>query len=154
MTSIVNILKENYKECALDNTPIDGSIIFKSKLFHNDNCTFINNTFTDITSKRNTFLMGGILKLSNNVFYRENNKYLYEFIPLNWRYPKFMVASEIKTNLIKKKEIGSKITKKKIFNKSKIFLFKYFMIIIILMVKIITIKKKIFNKMNKTFIYF
>jgi exoribonuclease R len=105
MSSIVNILKENYKECTIDDTPIDGSIIFKSKLFHNDRCTFINNTFTDITSKRNTFLIGGILKLSNNVFYRENNKYLYEFIPLNWRYPKFMVASEIKTNLIKKKEI-------------------------------------------------
>jgi len=102
--SILSINKPQYKECLLDNNPIDSIIVFNSKLFHGDICKFTNNSITDIISKRNAFLIGGVLKLNSNIYYKENSKSLYEFSPLNWRYPKFMVSSEIKHNLIKRKE--------------------------------------------------
>jgi len=108
MTSINNgkitITKPNYLECYINTKPLDTFIVFNSKLFHNDICDYSNNIISNIISKRDTFLIGGVLKLSSNIYFKENNKFLYEFIPLNWRYPKFMVPSSIKQNLIKRKE--------------------------------------------------
>jgi exoribonuclease R len=102
--SLLTITQPQYKECYLNDTLIDSSFVFNSKLFHNDLCTVTGNTVTNIVSKRNNYQIGGVLKLNSNIYYKEKNKYLYEFIPLNWRYPKFMVASEIKNNLIKNKK--------------------------------------------------
>jgi hypothetical protein len=112
ISGTISINQPQYKECFINNntecTQIDSNVIFNSKLFHNDTVTFdiINNKYLikDIISKRSGYLIGGVLKLTNNIFYKDNSKYLYEFIPLNWRYPKFMVVSEIKNNLIKRKE--------------------------------------------------
>jgi exoribonuclease R len=44
--------------------------------------------------------------LSNTYTFETNNKgqELFEFTPINWRYPKFLVPSNIKKNLIKRKE--------------------------------------------------
>jgi exoribonuclease R len=60
----------------------------------------------DNLSKRLHFLIGGVLKLNNSVLYtsKNNKKPIYEFIPLNKNYPKFLVASDIKNNCIKRKE--------------------------------------------------
>ena len=112
ISGTISIIQPQYKECIInnitENVHIDSNIVFNSKLFHNDTVTFdiINNEYIikDIISKRSSYLIGGVLKLTSNIFYKDNNKYLYEFIPLNWRYPKFMVVSEIKNNLIKRKE--------------------------------------------------
>jgi exoribonuclease R len=116
ISGTISINQPQYKECVIINntenstieSQIDSNVIFNSKLFHNDTVTFdiINNEYLikDIISKRSTYLIGGVLKLTSNIFYKDNSKYLYEFIPLNWKYPKFMVASEIKNNLIKRKE--------------------------------------------------
>ena len=103
---MIKITQPNYKECYIDNTLIPSDIVFNNKIFHNDTCTFNNNTLTLIESKRSEFLIGGVLKLTNNIYYKDpkSNKYLYEFYPINWRYPKFMVKSEIKNNLMKRKE--------------------------------------------------
>jgi exoribonuclease R len=66
---------------------------------------FPNEDITNLT-KRSSFLIGGVLKLNNSVLYtsKNNKKPIYEFIPLNKNYPKFLVASEIKNNCIKRKE--------------------------------------------------
>lgn len=58
-------------------------------------------------AKRSSFLIGGVLKLNNSVLYtsKNNKKPIYEFIPLNKNYPKFLVASDIKNNCIKRKEV-------------------------------------------------
>jgi len=74
--SILSINKPQYKECLLDNNPIDSIIVFNSKLFHGDICKFTNNSITDIISKRNAFLIGGVLKLNSNIYYKENSKSL------------------------------------------------------------------------------
>jgi exoribonuclease R len=103
----INITQPNYNECYLDNNNIPGNTVFNNKLFHNDICNYDElNNLTLVKSNRHTFLIGGILKLTNNIYYKDpkSNKYLYEFYPINWRYPKFMVKSEIKNNLIKKNE--------------------------------------------------
>lgn len=107
MDGRISIVNDNYKECTFNDTPIDGSIVFNSKLFHNDICTFNDGVFSNIISKRNLYQIGGILKLSNSVIYMEDNKTLYEFIPINRKYPKFLVASEIKNNLINRREYVS-----------------------------------------------
>jgi len=103
---MIKITQPNYKECYIDNTLIPGDIVFNNKIFHNDTCIFHDNTLTLIESKRSEFFIGGVLKLTNNIYYKDpkSNKYLYEFYPINWRYPKFMVKSEIKNNLMKRKE--------------------------------------------------
>jgi len=71
-----------------------------NKVFYNEE----NNI--NIISNRNLFLIGGVLKLTSNTHYKnaKTHKLMYEFIPINWRYPKFLVPSEIKNNLIKKHE--------------------------------------------------
>jgi len=58
-------------------------------------------------SIRSNLLIGGVLKLNNSVLYtsKNNKKPIYEFIPLNKKYPKFLVASDIKNNCIKRKEV-------------------------------------------------
>jgi len=57
-------------------------------------------------NNRSKLLIGGVLKLNNSVLYtsKNNKKPIYEFIPLNKNYPKFLVPSEIKNNCIKRKE--------------------------------------------------
>lgn len=99
------VLKPNYQECQINNTNVSGLTVFNNKLFHND---IISNqdTLTLISSNRSSFLIGGVLRLSGNTQYKntKTHKSLYEFIPINWRYPKFLVPSEIKNNLIKKHE--------------------------------------------------
>jgi len=103
---MITITQPNYKECYINNTLIPGDIIFNNKLFHNDICNFNDNTLTLLESKRFKFLIGGVLKLTSNIYYKDpkSNQFLYEFYPINWRYPKFMVKSEIKNNLIKRNE--------------------------------------------------
>ena len=91
------ITEPGYKQCLIDNKPVDGLSIFNKKLFHNDTLDH---------SNRSNFLIGGVLKLNTSVQYtsKQNKKPIYEFIPLNWRYPKFLVPSEIKNNCIKRHE--------------------------------------------------
>jgi len=102
--STIKISKPGYHECQVGDTPTLGLTIFNKKLFHNDN---VDSNLTLISSNRNSFLMGGVLKLTSNTNYKnvKTHKSMYEFIPLNWKYPKFLVPSEIKNNLIKKHEI-------------------------------------------------
>jgi len=95
----INITKPGYQECYIGDVLTDGLTIFKHKLFHND--IIEDNDLTKYQSNRSSFLIGGILKLKNSIEYKNM---VYEFIPINWRYPKFLVHSNIKINLIKKKE--------------------------------------------------
>jgi exoribonuclease R len=102
----VKVTKPSYQECYIGLTPVSGLTIFNNKLFHNDLIANTNNLYTLISSNRQSFLIGGILKLTSNTQYKntKTHKSLYEFVPINWRYPKFLVPSEIKNNLIKKHE--------------------------------------------------
>jgi len=102
----IQVTEQGYKKCSIDNTPINGLTIFNKKLFHNDKIKYVNSEITLDSSLRNTFLIGGILKLTNSVQYglSNNRKPIYEFIPINWKYPKFLVPSDIKNNCLKKKE--------------------------------------------------
>jgi exoribonuclease R len=99
----LSIIEPNYKQCTIDNVPINGLTVFNNKLFHNDK---VNPDLTLEQSNRSNFLIGGVLKLNTSVHYtsKNNKKSMYEFIPLNWRYPKFLVQSEIKNNCIKRHE--------------------------------------------------
>jgi exoribonuclease R len=103
---IVQITKPNYSECSINDTLVSGLAIFNSKLFHNDKVNVSNNKYTLLSTNRTSFLIGGVLKLTSNTHYKniKTHKSMYEFIPINWRYPKFLVPSEIKNNLIKKHE--------------------------------------------------
>ena len=100
------ITKPSYQECYIGTTIISGSILFNSKLFHNDKASFNYNELLDYESNRNNYMIGGVLKLTGITEYKnaKTHKCMYEFTPINWRYPKFLVPSEIKNNLIKKKE--------------------------------------------------
>ena len=99
----LNILKPNYNECEFNNRAIDPQIIIKNKCFHND---ILNDDLTVKESLRDTFLIGGVIKFKNNYTFGNNDKgqELYEFQPINWHYPKFLVPSNIKKNMIKNKE--------------------------------------------------
>jgi exoribonuclease R len=100
------ITEPGYKQCLINNTPINGLTIFNKKLFHGDTTIYNNENITLDKSNRSNFLIGGILKLNTSVQYTSNGKKpIYEFIPLNWRYPKFLVPSDIKNNCIKRFEI-------------------------------------------------
>jgi hypothetical protein len=95
----INITQPNYNECYLDKNNISGNIVFQNKLFHNDICNYDElHNLTLVKTNRNNFLIGGILKLTNNIYYKDpkSNKYLYEFYPINWRYPKFMVNQKLR----------------------------------------------------------
>jgi len=99
----IRITKPNYNECFINDTLVPGVTLFNKKLFHNDT---VDNKYSILSSNRASFLIGGILKLTSNTLYKnaKTHKFMYEFIPINWRYPKFLVASEIKNNLIKNHE--------------------------------------------------
>ena len=85
-------------------TIVDKTLL-KHKVFYNDTISIDDEDIvTIINSNRESFLIGGILKLTSNTQYKnvKTHKSMFEFIPINWRYPKFLVTSEIKNNLIKK----------------------------------------------------
>ena len=99
------ISRPSYKECCLnsENNIIDSQLIIKNKCFHQD---LLNDDFSVFTSKRDEFLIGGVIKLRNTYTFGNNDKgiEMFEFIPINWRYPRFLVPSNIKKNLIKNKD--------------------------------------------------
>jgi len=99
----LKITRPSYKECTLNNKVIESDLIIKNKCFHLDT---LNEDFTVKESKRNSFLIGGVLKLKNTYTFGFNEKgaEIFEFQPINWRYPKFFVPSNIKKNLLKEKE--------------------------------------------------
>ena len=99
----LNIKRPNYKECELGDSQIDPQLVIKNKCFHLDE---LNEDFTVKDTKRDEFLIGGVIKFRNIYTFGNNDKgqELFEFIPINWRYPKFLVPSAIKKNLIKNKE--------------------------------------------------
>ena len=99
----LRITRPSYKECTLNNKVIDSESIIKNKCFHLD---ILNDDMTVKESKRDSFLIGGVLKLKNTYTFGFNDKgaEIFEFQPINWRYPKFFVPSNIKKNLLKEKE--------------------------------------------------
>jgi len=99
----LQITKPNYTECRLNDKIIEPKIVIDNKLFHED---ILNNDYTLKHSDRNKFLIGGVIKFHNKYTFGRNDKdmELFEFQPINWRYPKFLVASNIKRNLIKAQE--------------------------------------------------
>jgi exoribonuclease R len=104
--SLVKVRKPNYQECYIDDIPISGLLLFNNKIFHNDLVipdAVSPDTYTINKSNRESFLIGGVLKLTSSTQYKNNktHKSMYEFIPINWKYPKFLVQSEIKNNIVK-----------------------------------------------------
>lgn len=98
--SRLQITAPNYGKCTVNSAPTNGAVIFKKKLFHGD---FVDeNDFSLQSSQRLEFRIGGILKLKNTYTFEKGD--VFEFVPINWRYPKFLVRSQIKKNLLKKKE--------------------------------------------------
>jgi len=99
----LKITRPGYNECELNNSQIDPKIIVKNKVFHDD---ILNEDFSLKESSREIFMIGGVLKLRNNYTFGSNEKgmELFEFQPINWKYPRFLVASNIKKNLIKNKD--------------------------------------------------
>jgi len=101
------IIKEpGYKKCFIDSQEVNGLDLFNNKIFNNDKVKFINNMISLESSNRSNFIIGGVLKLISTVQYTTKNskKPIYEFIPLNWKYPKFLVPSDIKNNCIKRND--------------------------------------------------
>jgi exoribonuclease R len=101
--NILKITRPGYNECEINNSSIDPKLIVKNKVFHLDE---LNDDYTIKSSNRDSFLIGGVLKLRNNYTFGNNDKgmELFEFQPINWRYPRFLVPSNIKKNQIKNKE--------------------------------------------------
>lgn len=99
----LRITRPSYKECTLNNKVTESDLIIKNKCFHLD---ILNDEMTVMESKRDSFLIGGVLKLKNTYTFGFNDKgaEIFEFQPINWRYPKFFVPSNIKKNLLKEKE--------------------------------------------------
>jgi exoribonuclease R len=95
------VIQPNYYE--INNKEIDPKIVLQNKLFHGD---IVNDDFSLKHSLREEFKIGGVLKLKNIYTFGCNKKgqELFEFIPITWRYPKFLVASNIKKNMLKRKE--------------------------------------------------
>ena len=58
----LKITRPSYKECTLNNKVIDSESIIKNKCFHLD---ILNDDMTVKESKRDSFLIGGVLKLKN-----------------------------------------------------------------------------------------
>ena len=101
--NILKITRPSYKECTINEKLVDATTIISNKCFHTD---VLNEDFTVKETKRDSFLIGGVLKLKNTYTFGFNDKgtELFEFQPINWRYPKFLVASNIKKDLLKNKE--------------------------------------------------
>ena len=102
-SNILKITRPAYKECTMNEKLVDATSIITNKCFHTD---ILNEDFTVRETKRDSFLIGGVLKLKNTYTFGFNEKgtELFEFQPINWRYPKFLVASNIKKDLLKNKE--------------------------------------------------
>ena len=100
---MLRILKPNYQECTVNGNVVDSQIILDNKLFHGD---LLNDDLSLFSSDKEKMLLGGFIKFKNVFKFGVNKKgdELFEFEPINWRYPKFLVASKIKKNLLKKKE--------------------------------------------------
>lgn len=101
--NILNIKRPGYNECELNGQIIDSKVIVKNKCFHGD---ILNDDLSIKSSDRGKFLIGGVIKLKNNYTFGNNAKgmELFEFQPINWHYPRFLVPTNIKKNMIKNKE--------------------------------------------------
>ncbi len=101
--NILKITRPGYNECEMNTTQVDPKIIVKNKIFHGDE---LNDDLSLKSSSRDEFMIGGVIKLRNNYTFGKNEKgdELFEFQPINWRYPRFLVPSAIKHNQIKRKE--------------------------------------------------
>jgi len=97
--SQLSILQSNYGKCMVGDVMVDGEVIFQHKLFHGD---WVQDDYLLQSSQRSNFLIGGVLKLKNTYTFEKGD--LFEFVPINWRFPKFLVRSNIKNNLLKKKK--------------------------------------------------
>jgi len=99
----LQITKPNYTECTINDKIIESKIIIDNKLFHGD---ILNDDLSLNQSDRNKFLIGGVIRFHNKYTFGRNEKdvELFEFQPINWHYPKFLVPSNIKRNLLKAKE--------------------------------------------------
>lgn len=101
--NILQILKPVYNECYVNNIKIDSDIIINNKCFHGD---ILNSDYTVKYSDRDNFLIGGVIKFNNKYSFGLSDKQveLFEFQPINWRYPNFLIPSNIKRNNIKNKK--------------------------------------------------
>ena len=97
--SRLNILQPNYAQCSIDNKLVDGDLVFQNKLFHGD---LSNEDYSLQSSQRSDFLIGGVIKFKNTYTFGKGD--LFEFVPINWRFPKFLVRSNIKNSILKKKK--------------------------------------------------
>lgn len=96
----LQITAPNYGECTVNNVPAHGAVMFQKKLFHGD--LVDDEDYSLQSSARLEFRIGGVLKLKNTYTFEKGD--VFEFVPINWRYPKFLVRSQMKKNLLKKKE--------------------------------------------------
>ena len=97
----LSILQSNYGKCMVGDIMVDGESVFQHKLFHGD-WVQEDDDYSLQSSQRSDFLIGGVLKLKNTYTFEKGD--LFEFVPINWRFPKFLVRSNIKNNLLKKKK--------------------------------------------------
>lgn len=97
--SRLSILQPNYAQCSIGNKLVDGEAMFQNKLFHGD---MVDEDYSLQSSQRDDFLIGGVIKFKNTYTFEKGD--LFEFVPINWRFPKFLVRSNIKNNLLKKKK--------------------------------------------------
>ena len=74
----VSIIQPNYQVCELTNNKysnikvsIPSNTIFTNKLFHNDICNYDESEISLVKSNRDTFLIGGVLKLTSNIYYKD-----------------------------------------------------------------------------------
>ena len=76
---------------------INDKIVNNNRAIHNDIVYYDNDTIIGIKS-RNMCKIAGILYLNKNTKYGFNSKHMpyYQFLPLNKKYPKFLVASSLK----------------------------------------------------------
>ena len=90
ITGKVSILKPNYSLCQVNGINIDGDLLARHKIFHDDIITESSpNQYSILSTSRENYLIGGVLKLKNT--YTFNKGDVFEFVPINWRFPKFMV---------------------------------------------------------------
>ena len=104
--SLVEIKLPNYKECTIDGIKVDPSLVIKHKLLHQELVDKDMTLTKESSSLRSKLLIGGVLRLINKYTFGTNEKgvELFEFQPVNWRYPTLLVPSNIKKNLVSKKE--------------------------------------------------
>lgn len=79
---------------------IDNKVVNNNRAINNDIVYYENDKIVGIKS-RNMSNIAGILYLNKNTKYGFNSKNMpyYQFLPLNKKYPKFLVASSLKTKI-------------------------------------------------------